>query len=80
MPGILILGANGQLTTLGRRAFLRGALAGVAGVVIGALMSGCSDSSPRRVDGEPKHAPARPTASGSKVLLAYFSRAGENDY
>ena len=67
-------------TMLGRRSFLRGALAGVAGVVLGAQMSGCSDSSPRRVGDEPEHAPARPTSTGSKVLLAYFSRAGENYY
>jgi flavodoxin len=70
----------GAPTTLGRRSFLRGALAGIAGVVIGAQISGCSDSSPRRVDDEPEHAPAQPTSTGSKVLLAYFSRPGENYY
>ncbi len=69
---------DGQPTTLRRRSFLRGALAGVSGVVIGAQLSGCADPSPRRADDEPGHAPARPTSTGSKVLLAYFSRAGEN--
>lgn len=67
-------------TTLRRRSFLRAALAAGAGVVIGAQMSGCSESPPRRVDDEPAHAAARPTPTGSKVLLAYFSRAGENYY
>ena len=70
----------GAPTTLGRRSFLRGALAGVVGVVIGAQMSGCSGSSPRGVDHEPEHAPAQPTSTGGKVLLAYFSRPGENYY
>lgn len=72
--------SDGQPPKLGRRAFLRGVLAGAAGIVIGAQMSGCSGSSPRRVDDEPGDALARPTSMGSKVLLAYFSRAGENYY
>ncbi|MEU7903352.1 flavodoxin [Actinoplanes sp. NPDC049118] len=47
-----------------RRAVLRGALAGVAGTLLGA----CSDSPA-----------AAPSSSGEgPVLLAYFSRAGEN--
>ncbi len=71
---------DSEPTTLRRRSFLRGALVGVAGVAIGAQLSGCSDASPRRVDDEPEHAPARPTSTGSTVLLAYFSRAGENYY
>jgi flavodoxin len=70
--------SDGEPATLGRRSFLRGALAGVAGVVIGALMGSCSDASPRRVDDAPVHAPAQPTSTGNKVLLAYFSRAGWN--
>jgi flavodoxin len=92
----------GKPTALGRRSFLRGALAGLAGVVIGAQMSGCADSSSRDVDNEDGYTPVRPTSppstaqptavqttststssssgSGSKVLLAYFSRAGENYY
>jgi flavodoxin len=32
------------------------------------------------VDDEPEHAPAQPISTGSKFLLAYFSRAGENYY
>lgn len=72
--------SDGELPTLGRRAFLRGVLAGVAGIVLGAQLSGCAGSSPRRVDDEPGYALAPPTSMGSKVLLAYFSRAGENYY
>jgi hypothetical protein len=73
----MVLADLGPPITLGRRSFLRGALAGVASAVISA---GCSDSSPRRVDQEPAQVPAQPTSTGSKVLLAYFSRAGENYY
>jgi flavodoxin len=68
---------SGEPPTLGRRSFLRGALAGVAGVVISA---GCADSSPLRVGDAPTQVPAQATPSGSKVLLVYFSRAGENYY
>jgi flavodoxin len=76
----MILADLGAPTTLGRRSFLRSALAGIAGLVIGAQISGCTESSPSGVDDEPEQAPAQPTATGSKVLLAYFSRAGENFY
>ena len=61
------------LFTMGRRFFLRGALLNLASVVLGAQMSGCAESSPRHVE-------AGPTSTGSKVLLVYFSRAGENYY
>jgi flavodoxin len=98
---------DGEPSMLGRREFLRGALAGVAGVLFGAVLSGCSDSPPapptstRGMDDKPadtEQTPARPTpaptststpmptstgsgnGNGSKVLLAYFSRAGENYY
>jgi flavodoxin len=89
-------------TTLGRRSFLRGAILRVAGVVIGAQISGCAKASSRGGDDEPANTPVRPTApssaaqpttvqttttstsngsgSGSTVLLAYFSRPGENYY
>jgi flavodoxin len=92
----------GAPTRLGRRSFLRAALAGVASVVIGAQMSGCVESSSRDVDNEDGYTPVRPTSplsaaqptalqttptstssssdSGSKVLLVYFSRPGENYY
>lgn len=70
--------SDGEPTRLGRRSFLRGALVGVVGIFLCAQMSGCSDASPRRADAEPAQAPDRPTSTSSKVLLAYFSRAGEN--
>jgi flavodoxin len=99
---------------VGRRAFLRSALGGIAGVMLGAVVSSCSDAPPaRRIDdptqapppqptrtpaqptraavqpaqtpaqptqtpAQPTQAPAQPTSTGGKVLLAYFSRAGEN--
>ena len=91
---------NGEPTLqVGRRTFLRGTLLGVAGVMLGAVMSSCSDATPARmVDDltqapaqptrvpaqptqtpvQPTQAPAQPTSTGGKVLLAYFSRAGEN--
>jgi flavodoxin len=77
---------DGAPTIRGRRSFLRGALVGVAGVVLGAQLSGCSESSPRPVAGERGQGPpsstetgtTEPTATGSKILLAFFSRAGEN--
>lgn len=123
--------------TLGRRALLRGALAGVAGLTVAATLGGCADAPTPRVADSPGQpatatAPATPsmiaatpgipratavnggtavtvaaspvgsvigtpagaatTSAGiarspvavpstqSKVLLAYFSRAGENYY
>ncbi len=52
-------------TTMRRRSFLRGALAGIAGVVIGAQMSGCSESSSRGVDNKDAYTPVRPTSPPS---------------
>lgn len=89
---------------LGRRQFLRVSFSIGAGVLIGALVGGCSDSPPTlspsptslplstltgSVDAtseDIEQAPAEPKptdiagGSGSKILLAYFSRAGENYY
>lgn len=53
--------------TLPRRAILTGAL-------LGAAVTGCSAA--RQGGDEPRPAPAR--SEGDTVLLAYFSRAGEN--
>lgn len=62
-----------------RRALRRGALLGVTGAAAGSLLSACTDSpaSP------PAATPAASAAAGggsrsAPVLLAYFSRAGEN--
>ena len=68
-----------------RRALLRGVLLGAAGITAGALMSGCSDARPTRNQPQPAGSEPRPAASatpsgGGTVLLAYFSRAGENYY
>lgn len=57
--------------SLGRRSFLRHTLTGLAGFAASGLMLGCS--------GAPQPA-VTPTATGSKILLVYFSRAGENYY
>lgn len=69
-----------MIAGLGRRSFLRGTLAGIASVAVGTSMSGCAGASLRRVGDESAPTPAQPTPSHSKVLLAYFSRAGENYY
>lgn len=66
--------------TLGRRSLLRGVLAGGAAVTAGAAMSGCSTSPPRPEEPEPTGRPATSAPAGGPVLLAYFSRAGENYY
>jgi flavodoxin len=61
-------------TTLGRRSFLRLAIAGVAG----AAVSACGAGSP----GAPRPDGPRPSGAArgarGKILIAYFSRPGEN--
>lgn len=77
--------------TLGRRTFLRGILAGAFGVVSGMPLSGCTVPPQRRLSNEPAQSPppaiqspvlspVQSTATGTKTLLVYFSRAGENYY
>ncbi|MEV6174178.1 flavodoxin [Streptomyces sp. NPDC051954] len=64
--------------TLGRRTLLGGVLLGGATVMTGVQLTGCS-APPS--DGTAPDSPGRPasTASpGKRVLLAYFSRPGEN--
>ena len=67
-------------TAIGRRSFLRGALLSAAGMVVGTQMSSCSPSSSRLMGARTAQASPAPAPSESKVLLAYFSRAGENYY
>jgi flavodoxin len=70
---------DGRPAAPARRAFLRSALVGAAGVLLGAQLAGCAaPSSPPRAEAEAEATPVVPGSSGSKVLLAYFSRAGEN--
>jgi hypothetical protein len=64
--------------TLRRRAFLHGALLSTAAMVFGAKMSGCSVSPSPSVRTRPEPSAGRLTSTGRTVLLAYFSRAGEN--
>jgi flavodoxin len=61
-----------------RRRFLRLAATGVAGAAVGVPLSACGASSPS--DAGPQSARGgRPSAAGGRrVLLAYFSRPGEN--
>jgi hypothetical protein len=42
----------------------------------GAFMTGCGTDTPS--EGVDPNSATRPTPAGSRVLLAYFSRAGEN--
>jgi flavodoxin len=65
-------------STMERRAFLRLALAPVAGAAAGVPLSACGAGSPSdaRPGPDPGSRPAQ--AEGSRILLAYFSRPGEN--
>jgi hypothetical protein len=60
-----------------RRTLLRGVLVGAAGAASGAVLNACTDS-PTAGPAPSSAAPRGSTAGGSTVLLAYFSRAGEN--
>jgi flavodoxin len=61
--------------TMRRRAFLRLGLAGVGSAAVGAL-SACGGESRRDARADPTQ-PAQ-AAGGGRILLAYFSRPGEN--
>ena len=64
--------------TMRRRAFLRLGLAGVGGAAVGVL-GACGAQSPRDARPDPARTP-RPAQApgGGRILLAYFSRPGEN--
>ena len=63
---------------MGRRRFLGLAVNGVAGAVLGMSLTSCGENSPDDAGPDPDRR-ARPTAAaGGSVLLAYFSRPGEN--
>jgi hypothetical protein len=59
-----------------RRSFLRLGLAGVGGAAVG-VWSACGAGSGRDAPPDPARGP-RPARAGSRILLAYFSRPGEN--
>ena len=66
------------MTTHPRRGLLRGAVLSAAGAALSACTSDdAPDTSPTAPGSEPRSAPASGSADGT-VLLAYFSRAGEN--
>jgi hypothetical protein len=64
--------------TMGRRAFLLLGVAGVSGAAVG-MLSACGAESPRDAGPDRTRSP-RPARreGGGRILLAYFSRAGEN--
>lgn len=70
----------GPATALDRRAFLRTALTIATGAVAGAGLAGCNTATPRTTSTAPSTQPteADSTVPGTNVLLAYFSRVGEN--
>jgi flavodoxin len=57
-----------------RRAFLRLALAAVAGAAAGVPLSACG----ARSSSDPQSNPDRGSRPGGRILLVYFSRPGEN--
>jgi flavodoxin len=61
---------------MNRRTLMTGSLTLGAGALLGTQLVGCSDRSAPPVASQTPAAPG--SAPGSKVLLAYFSRAGEN--
>lgn len=64
--------------TPGRRTLLRGVLLGGAAVLTGAQITGCAASSPDESAPETTSRPSLAASPGKRVLLAYYSRPGEN--
>ena len=70
---------------MNRRALLRSSLAAGAGALLGTQLAGCSGPDPTSsgppagtITAQPGGTPEPTAAPGSRVLVAYFSRAGEN--
>jgi flavodoxin len=61
-----------------RRRFLRLAATGVAGAAVGESLTGCGASAPSDTGPEPDPDGRPSAADGRRILLAYFSRPGEN--
>jgi flavodoxin len=72
-----------NLPSVSRRTALRGTAAGLAGALLAAGTAGCTPEGTTTVpspDAIPSPSAAGPGPNGRRVLLAYFSRAGENYY
>jgi hypothetical protein len=69
--------ANDMSTMFGRRSFPRLAVAGVAGAT---SLSACGVGSPSEPRSDSAPVPRAARGARSKILLAYFSRAGETYY
>ena len=67
---------------MNRRTLVKGSLTLGAGALLGAQLASCSPPpAPSPAPSQPRVAPEASTGpASSKVLLAYFSRAGENYY
>jgi flavodoxin len=66
--------------TIPRRSLLK-ATAATGATVLASAQTGCSTTSPQPPRTGPQARPSTPTSAQNSVLLAYFSRAGENyDY
>jgi flavodoxin len=65
-------------STMRRRGFLRLAATGVASAVAGVPLSACGAGTPTDDRTEPERASRPAPPEGRAVLLAYFSRPGEN--
>jgi flavodoxin len=63
---------------MGRRGFLRPAATGIAGAAVGVSLSACGEDSPGDTPPGPAPGGQPPTSAAGSVLLAYFSRPGEN--
>jgi flavodoxin len=61
-----------------RRGFLRLAVTSVAAAAVGVPLSACGRSSPSHGDPRPARESRRGPPADGRVLLAYFSRPGEN--
>ncbi len=63
---------------MGRRGFLRLAVTGIAGAAVGVSLSASGEDSPDETPLGPPPGGQPPASAARSVLLAYFSRPGEN--
>ncbi|MFC5835309.1 flavodoxin [Nonomuraea insulae] len=69
-----------RTAALERRSFLRNTFLAGGAVMAGVPIIGCASSPPARSGSAPADQPARSSPAAKSILLAYFSRAGENYY